>query len=86
MRFQGRLWQAGRVVLEDAAGALLGPPAAGRPHWWGELSVPPRRLLAAGTYRLELGDGRAGDVRLEGVASGPDAPALVTFTGCGRLS
>jgi hypothetical protein len=85
MHFTGRLSQDGKVILERATGSLLGMPASSRSRWWGQLAVPPRRLLAGGTYRLELADGRSGCIALGNVASGADAPALATFTGCGQL-
>jgi hypothetical protein len=83
MMFTGELLKDARVVLSDISGTLGGPD--GGKSWGGTFFMPPRNVLPAGMYLLQMDCGPSGTVQLSTVASNLDTSAVVTFRGVGLL-
>jgi hypothetical protein len=85
-RYRGKLLRADQVVLELVFGLLEERQRAnGSVHWEGTLNLPRGRVLRDGEQlMLQLADGRAGAVRIDGAAYG-DGGGVALFRGQGPL-
>ena len=80
--FRGRLTIVGRVVLLDVTGELsagLGGQLSG------SFVLPQGKYVPPGVYRLELVDGRAGNIDIPKVPRGAVGGGNVDFTVLGTL-
>jgi hypothetical protein len=83
MDFVAKLLQNGRVIADRVTGTL---DSAKDGSWYGYFNLPPNYLIHSGAYRVELDDGRSGEIELEAASSLSFAPIRVPIRGTGPLA
>ena len=85
-RFRGKITAGGKVVLADVEGEVFMHAPPGRlKSWDGGFDLQQGQLVGTGSYRLELEDGRSGDIIINNVHFSSHSAASVTFVGSGPL-
>jgi hypothetical protein len=85
-RFRGKITAGGQVVLADVEGEVFMHAPPGRlKSWNGEFDLQKGQFVGPGSYRLELEDGRSGDIIISNVHFSSHSSASVEFVGSGPL-
>ena len=92
-KFRGNISGAGSELVSQVVGALqeidfpataFVPAGAGK-EWSGYFDLPAGLHLVGGSFRLELDDGRSGDIRVSHVSTGRHQVSVAYFQGSGPL-
>ncbi len=77
----------GKTVIADGVETYLAVTGEGGIEWNGTFELPQGAEVPPGKgYRLELADGRAGDITVTNVNVSDHGPTTVGFRGTGRLA
>lgn len=78
----------GQTVIADGVDAFVAvTDAGGTQEWNGTFELPTGKEIAQGKgYRLELEDGRSGDITITNVNVSDHGPTTVGFRGTGPLT
>jgi hypothetical protein len=84
--FRGRITASGTVLLQDVQGDLFEHAPPGRLRSWnGQFSLLQGEYIGPGAYRLELDDGRSGDILITNANFSSHSNPSITFKGSGPL-
>lgn len=84
MRFSAQLLRNGKIVSDKVTGEIQIDPSGMGNVWKGHFTLPAGVVIERELYDLELDDGRACRIRVQGfyISGGH---GLVFFDGCGSL-
>jgi hypothetical protein len=86
MLFNGKILHAGYAVAERVMGNIEEFADAGIHTWQGELIAAPNDTIVPGqTYKLELNDGRLGEIMILKMLHNSTAVSTYRFSGFGAL-
>ncbi len=84
--FNGKITSGGRVVLAGVQGEVfMRVKPNGWRSWDGTIDLQQGQFIGPGSYRLELDDGRSGDILITNAHYSSHSAPGITFSGSGPL-
>jgi len=84
---QASIWKGDKVLVDNVTVYLEEETSpGGLKSWYGVFQLPVMEHIEPDTFRIELDDGRGGEILISHVTMSSQAPTQVTFTGSGPLA